>query len=352
MKQKILFITRNYPPKIGGLEAYSYNLIKEFEKYDTVFKIVSTQSNLHLVWFLPFSYFSALFTSWRHSVRNIHLCDGLLAPLGVLLKPSTRAKVTISIHGLDITYGNPLYQGLIPRCVSGLDKIICVSRFTRDECIRRGIPQRKCRVIPNGINPGELYLGPGFEALRSRLEEIVGISLGDKVVLITVGRLVKRKGVAWFIEHVVPRLEQRYCYIVGGQGPEYDNIQSKIRHADVQNRVFMLGRISEEIRRLLYNAADIFVMPNITVGNDIEGFGISLLEAGSCGLPVVASNLQGIKDAVVEGRTGVLVEEGDVQGFILAIRKMDLKREDVRLCVNERFNWPEIYKHYHSAILK
>jgi glycosyltransferase involved in cell wall biosynthesis len=351
-EKKILFITRNYPPKIGGLEVYSYNLIKEFKKYHAVLKIVLTKSNLHLIWFLPLSYFVAVFTNWRHSVQNIHLCDGVLAPLGVLLKHSTRAKVSISIHGLDITYGNPLYQSLIPRCVSRLDKIICVSRSTRDECIRRGIPYRKCHVIPNGINPEELYLQSGFEKLRSTLGKIAGIALGDKILLVTIGRLVKRKGVAWFVEKVMSRLDPCYYYIVGGSGPEFDNIRSVIRRNNLQDRVLMLGRISDELRRLLYNAADIFVMPNITVGTDIEGFGISLLEAGSCGLPVIASNLQGIKDAVVEGQTGYLVAEGDAAGFISAIKKMDLKKEDIRSYVSERFDWSQIYKQYRNAILE
>ena len=91
---------------MGGLETYSYNLIKEFEKDYAVCKIVLRRSNLNLVWFLPFSLLKALLLDRKHSFNNIHLCDGLLAPLGVLLKRLTRANVSISIHGLDITYKN------------------------------------------------------------------------------------------------------------------------------------------------------------------------------------------------------------------------------------------------------
>ena len=145
MKPKILFISRNYPPKIGGLETYSYNLIKEFEKHHTVTKVVLARSSINLIWFLPYSLFLSLLLAWRHSIRHIHLCDALLAPIGMLLKFSLGAQVSVSIHGLDITYKNFFYQMLIPRCLSRLDKIISVSRATRDEC-RRG---HKC-TRPSG----------------------------------------------------------------------------------------------------------------------------------------------------------------------------------------------------------
>jgi phosphatidylinositol alpha-1,6-mannosyltransferase len=92
-------------------------------------------------------------------------------------------------------------------------------------------------------------------------------------------------------------------------------------------------------------------MPNNTVVNDIEGFGIVILEAGSCGLPVVASNLQGIKDAVIDGKTGCLVNEGDVDGFLKQIKSMNLSKEDIRIYVNAKFNWKKIYLNYRNVIL-
>ena len=75
-------------------------------------------------------------------------------------------------------------------------------------------------------------------------------------------------------------------------------------------------------------------MPNITVADDMEGFGIAIVEAGSCGLPVVASNLQGIKDAVIDKKTGYLVDEGDIDGFLGRIRSMNLDKADIRSFVN------------------
>jgi glycosyltransferase involved in cell wall biosynthesis len=349
MKQKILFISRNYPPKIGGLETYSYNLIKEFEQHHIVRKIVLSRSIVHLLWFLPYCLVAGAVAAWRHSIGHIHLCDGLLSPVGIILKLITRSHISVSIHGLDITYHNVFYQLLVPRCTARLDKTICVSHATRIECQRRGVPDKKSVVIPNGIRPDELYLDLPKAALQRQLEPIIGKTCRDKKILVTVGRLVKRKGVAWFLDSVLPRLDPDYLYIIAGDGPELASIRERIMKHEWEQRVFALGRVTGDVRKTLYNSADIFVMPNITVADDMEGFGIVIVEAGSCGLPVVASNLQGIRDAVIEGQTGYLVDEGDADGFLNRILTMDLKRQDIRNCVNTRFDWAKIYFAYHEA---
>ena len=351
LKHKILFITRNYPPKLGGLETYSYNLIREFEKHHHVTKIVLTKSNLNLIWFVPYSIFKSLYLAWKHSIRHIHLCDGLLAPIGIVLKHVLNARVTISIHGLDITFKNFFYQLLIPRCLARLDKIVSVSRTTHQECQRRNIPVQKCVVIPNGIRPEEFRLSEPNENLRLQLERKTGAVFKDRTILLSIGRLVKRKGVSWFIDRVMPCLDSGYIFIVAGEGPEYSQIRQLATRRKVKDRVLMLGRVSNDMRKLLYNAADMFVMPNTTVADDIEGFGIAIIEAGSCGLPVVATKLQGIKDAVIDKKTGYLIDEGNIDGFLQRIRSMNLNKEKIQTYVNAKFNWPTIYRSYQQAIL-
>ena len=120
LKRKIIIISRNYPPKIGGLESYSYNLIKEFEKHHHVIKIVLSKSIRHLIWFAPYSFIKSLNLAGSHSIRHIHLCDAVLAPIGLLLKLSLDVQVSVSVHGLDITYGHILYKSLIPGVLPGL----------------------------------------------------------------------------------------------------------------------------------------------------------------------------------------------------------------------------------------
>lgn len=350
MKSRILFITRNYPPKVGGLEEYSYNLIREFGSRDTTHKITLSKSIKHLIWFLPYSFFKALYLIRKYSIQSVHLCDGLLSSVGLLLKLLTGAKVTVTIHGLDITYDNPFYQMFIPWCLSRLDGVVCVSHSTRDECVRRIILCPNCTVIPNGIRPDQLYLQQSKNELRRKLENLIGISLENKKILFTIGHLVKRKGVAWFVENVMPRLEGSYLYVVAGEGPERRTIQEIVDRNNLQDRVLLLGEVSDEVRKLIYNASDIFIMPNITVPGDVEGFGIVALEAGSCGLPVVASNIQGMRDAVIDGKTGCLVEEWDVDGFVGRITDMDLDKDQIRELINSTFDWAKIYQDYRTFL--
>lgn len=351
MEPRFLFITRNYPPKIGGLEAYSFNLIHEFEKRNQTYKITLTKSNRHLFWFFPYSLLKALYICWKHHIAYIHLCDALLSPVGILLKSLTRAKISISVVGLDITYRNFFYQLLVPRCVRRMNQVICISRATRYECTSRGIPSARCAVIPIGINPNDAYLPLSKEDMRCELEKITNVAVQNHTVLLTVGRLVKRKGVAWFVEHVMPQLDARYLYLIVGAGPEKDRIRQLVARYQLENSVFLLGKRSHTERNILLNASDMFIMPNITVPGDVEGFGMVAIEAGSCGLPVIASDLQGIRDAVLDGKSGILVEERNASAYLTAIQNLKIDREQIRTTVIATFNWAAIYDQYYKTMV-
>ena len=184
------------------------------------------------------------------------------------------------------------------------------------------------------------------------LKTVLPADLKGKKLLLSVGRLVKRKGIRWFVEHVMPHLTPSYCYIVAGEGPELISIRPVIRDSGLSDSIYLLGRVSDRTRNLLYHAADMFIMPNLELGDDVEGFGIAAIEAGSCGLPVVASNLQGLRDAVIKGRTGYLVRPGECQGFIDRITSMNLQKQSIQAIVNANFSWANICKQYYDVITK
>jgi len=346
-----LFISRNYPPQIGGLEAYSYNLIKYFGEQHRVNRIVLSKPRRHLLWFMPYALLKALYLIKSEPISRIHLCDGFLSVIGVFIKAFGPAVVSVTIHGLDITFRNRLYQSLIPRCVARLDKIICVSRHTQEKCLDRGIPAEKIYVIPNGIDPADLRVSQTRQRCRAEAAERLGLSLEGKRILLTVGRLVPRKGVAWFVQEVMPRLDDRYYYLIVGEGPEFERITSVVSRCHLEDRVFLLGKVTEGARNNLLHASDLFIMPNVDVDGDIEGFGIAAIEAGCIGLPVIASDVQGLKDAVLDGRTGFLVEAGNTEEFLDRIEKTNLDREAVRSLVIETYDWRRIYRRYRDVLM-
>lgn len=328
---------------VGGLEKLSYALAKEFSKNVKTTLITWGKSQKYLPYFVPLAFVKACLLIPMKKIDHIHIGDALLAPLGLLLKNFFRVKTSITVAGLDILFNFPGYQLIIPKCVAQLDKIICISEATLNECVKRGIPRKKCVVIPCGVYPQEMTM----KANRKDLTKIIGANSINKKVLITVGRLVKRKGVYWFIENVFSRLNNNYFYVVIGSGPEKERIQKLIKKLHLENRIFLLGKISDEKLKIIYSTTDLFIMPNIKIDNNMEGFGIVAIEASATGLPVIASDMEGISSAVIDGKTGYLLESQNTEQFIQTLtRRSIFQRDRVAKITKENYSWEKIGKEY------
>jgi len=318
------------------MEKVNFYLSKELQKRIPTKILAWSGSRKLLPWFLFKSFFQSLLIIYRDHVTHVHLGDALLSPLGLLLKWLSKAKVTVTVHGLDVTYDKFAYQRIVPYCLKQLDAIICISRATMNECTKRGVDEKKCHIVYWGVYPDEFKIS----ASKKDLENIVEHELSQKKVLLTVGRLVPRKGVSWFIENVLPKLKNDYLYLVVGDGSERENITEVIAKNRLENRVLLLGKVDDDKLKIIFNTADLFVMPNIPTENNIEGFGLVLIEACSAGLYAIASDMEGIRDAVLSERTGTLVKPLDTEGFVNAIdRNTTHDREDVRNETVSNFSW-------------
>jgi len=350
----ILFITRKHPPSIGGMQRLSRDLTRAVGKLTPTRTIAWGGSTALLPFFLPYAFVKAMRAIPRQ-VEIIHLSDGLLAPLGVVLKRIYRVPVVVTVHGLDITYSNPLYQRLAPGWLRQMDRLICVSSYTRDECLRRGIWPGRCLVIPNGVYTDEFAVAPPADG-RATLERLAGEKLRGRKVLLTVGRLIERKGVANFVNTILPRIiaaDREVCYLVVGEGPQHALIERRITERGLADHVVMLGQVDEPTLHAAYSRADLFVMPNIPVPGDVEGFGLVALEAAAAGLYVAASRLDGIPEAIVDGQNGSLLDVSDPAAFAEAV--VDLLRDRPRMValgetardfVREHFDWQIIAQRY------
>jgi len=329
------------------MEKLSFALAQEFFTLVDTTLITWGGSQKYLPTIIPYFFFKALYLIPTKKIDHLHIGDALLSPLGLLLKTIFQIKTTVTVMGLDVTFDFPGYQFIIPRCLKRYDKIICISNATREECIKRGIPAEKCVVIPCGVYPEEWKI----QASESDLEKIIGRSVIDTKVIITVGRLVKRKGVYWFIENVLPKLARNILYVVVGNGPEKERIEDLIKRLDLKDKVILMGKISDHDLKIIYNTASLFVMPNIKVDNNIEGFGIVAIEASSTGLPVIASDIEGISSAVINNKTGNLIENKNVQQFMESTNKIDsFNRKEVAEITRKNYSWKTIGKEYINAI--
>jgi glycosyltransferase involved in cell wall biosynthesis len=198
---------------------------------------------------------------------------------------------------------------------------------------------------------------PRVPADREALAALVGRPLDGRRLVLSLGRLVPRKGFAWFTRDVVPLLPDDALYLVAGEGPERDAIVQAAREAGAADRVLVLVAVDERAREALLATSEVFVQPNVPVPGDMEGFGIVVLEAGAAGLPVVASALEGLKDAVRDGVNGLLVASRDAEAFAAAVRGLlddEAARgelgESAARYVREELTWDAIARRYLDAI--
>ena len=276
----------------------------------------------------------------------------LVVPLQRLLKKNKIATAAI-VNGLDATTATWPYPILVRRTFNAIDRILPISHATADACKTRGLSSPKCQVVPLGIRADRF--ASTVTAAQAREKILEGRSA--KLILCSVGRLVPRKGVAWFVANVMPLLPDDVLYLVAGDGPDRARIAASIAQYRIQDNVELLGSISNEELVMLYNGADLFIMPNIPVPNDMEGFGLVMLEAGMCGLPVIASNIEGIADVITEGANGHLVETGGEEGFQLAIMRyytdleaLQLLKARTKMFTASRFSWNAVVDRYVSIL--
>lgn len=338
---RILFVTRKYPPRVGGMESLSYSLLTGFPEPKTTITLCRSQK--HLVWFLPYVFWRVAITAHRYDV--IHLGDAMLSAAGFLPRLFGK-RVAVSVHGLDMTFAPWLYQvylklflraDVIIANSSSTQRIAEARGFTRVRAISIGVPERYFAVSRALNRDAEL------EQKRA-----------GRVALLTVGRLVRRKGAAWFVRHVLPQLPT-VLYVVVGIGPEHDEILRAAAETGTTDRVWLVGSVSDARLLDILGSSDVFVMPNIVVPGNVEGFGIVAIEASASGLPVVASRLEGIPDAVVEGENGSLVAPENADAFVAALRGLvedaserTKRGERGRAYTEKNYSWPQIIEQYRA----
>lgn len=364
---RILFVSRAFPPTLGGIEKQNSDLSIWLEKHMTVEVIANRRGKHFLPFFLPWALLRILFSLSRFDV--LLLGDGVLAPLGYLAKCFFSKKAVLSIvHGLDLIYSRKktllgsLYGVVNLPALKGLDALICVSQETKALAITLGVAPERTFVIPNGVDPEDV------RAIHTReeLSQFLGEDVGGKKIILRIGRFVRHKGVAWFIQNVVPLLPPDTLFIAAGgmakrATPGDENIfpecQKLIQELHLEKQVKLFINVSWETIRLLLNTADVAVAPNIRVPGSMEGFGISVIEASLCRLPVVVSRLEGLQEAVQEGENGFFVESGDTRGFAQKIKELlsdDAARktfgEKSARYSEEHFHWSVISLKYMEVI--
>jgi len=312
-----VFITRKFPPAVGGMETLANDVWSALRTRagDSVLAAYGGPVPGTLRWW---------FRSRRTFARLMRDPDvevviaGDVVMFVLLRRMARRAGVHLisMAMGKDIVWSNPLYQRVIRRQLRGAEGVIAISRATASAAIAAGVDGQRVRALTLGVElPPERARSEATRALRARWDIAEG-----QAVLVTLGRLVRRKGVAWFIREVMDELPENVVLLVAGEGSDRRSIEDAVSSSHSRHRIRLLGAVSDEDRELLMAGADLFIQPNIPVQGDMEGFGLVTVEAAVRGTMVIAADLEGRADAVEDERTGFLVPPGDVRAWVSMIK--------------------------------
>lgn len=359
---KILFVSHSFAPEgdplsnVGGMQRVAMDLHAELQKRPDVelTSLVLRTTWAATGWRTPGFLARALREIPRivaqHDIEVVIFSSMVTATLALRLRRvlPRRVKLVAITHGLDVTTTFAPYQRwIVPAAFRRLDAVLPVSRATAAACQARGARKDQVFVVPNGIDESRIPYGTPRLQARAALPQPAPAA--ERQLLVSVGRQVRRKGFAWFIRHVMPRLPVTTDYWLAGDGPEREDIEAAIAETGLQQRVRLLGKVDTDVLHALYAAGDLYVMPNVVVPGDMEGFGIVMLEAGLAGLPTVASSLEGILDVIEEGRNGMLVPAESPDAFAGAIARMlqnpeslTAARDRARNYVLQTFTWPAV----------
>lgn len=341
VRARVLHVTRNLPPLVGGMERLNWHVADELSRHAEVrvigpegaaarkpINVTVQEVPLRPLWrFLLASALAAVRAARRDRPHLVLAGSGLTAPAAWLAARASGARAAVYVHGLDVAVRHPLYRALWHPVLRRLDVVVANSRPTADLVLALGVAEDRLRIVHPGVAMPDEPQAP--EALH-RFREQHG--LGEARLLLSVGRLTNRKGLREFVREALPRIVREApeaVLAVIGDAPtdsllagvqSRESIQTVADAAGIGRHVRFLGVITDpQALACAYESAALHVFPVREIRGDPEGFGMVAIEAAAHGLPSVAFGTGGIVDAVAEGRSGRLVTPGDYDGFCDAV---------------------------------
>jgi phosphatidylinositol alpha-1,6-mannosyltransferase len=326
--EKILCITNDFGPRAGGIETFVIGLIERLPR-SRVIVYASAQNNSESYdrkWLEDFGVevirdkakillpTPGVAYCVNDLVRERGISTvffGAAAPLGLLsggLRRAGAQHIVALTHGHEVWWSKVWPFTILMKSISRhINHLTYLGEYTRS-AIARSVTEKAAanmvKIAP-GIDTDHFSPQDASELRRE-------LGLTNKKVIVSVGRLVHRKGQDVLIEAmpaIIKAVPDAHILMIG-EGPYRGYLENRVKALGIQERVTFIGRIQyAELPRYIC-VGDVFVMPSRSrlAGLEVEGLGIVYLEASACGLPVIAGNSGGAPDAVLEGKTGLVVE--------------------------------------------
>jgi phosphatidylinositol alpha-1,6-mannosyltransferase len=360
-----MLVTRNFPPLLGGMEKVNAHLLdalrpefktalcgpagcSAFVGADTV---VRESKIKPLPLFLIKVFWRACRLGIRLRPQWVFAGSGLTAPMVWFSGRCAGAKTAVYLHGLDIVAPSSIYQKFWLPFIRHCDVVLVNSNHTAELAAAHGISPQRIHVLNPGT--GLPMLDPSVALAFREKHEFM-----RRPLLLSVGRLTRRKGLAEFVENAFQAVllkhpeallviagDEALDALHGSNGYEQNRILAAARRLGLESSLRFLGRCEDATLDAACQAANVHVFPVLELRGDVEGFGMVALESAAYGLPTVGFAVGGVPDAVSNEYTGVLVQPGDYTALSDAINKqLDRPRTDEVIEACRRFAatkaWP------------
>jgi phosphatidylinositol alpha-1,6-mannosyltransferase len=367
---RILLISEIFPPRTGGSGRWFWEIYRRLPEHQVVVAAgehpfqddFDRGHDLRVIRMpLTFPSWGLLDRGWLSYGRTIRtlkrlvkaervgmvhcgrcLPDGLLA---LALKHLCGIAYFCYVHGEEVEIARTSREltWLTRRVIFGAEFLIANSRNTQ-RILREEwrLPASRIRLLNPGVDTHRFVPGPRERSVRERLE------WGDRRVVLTVGRLQKRKGHDRMIRAIaaIRNAIPEVLYVIVGDGEEHEALSQLVAQTGLSGNVRFAGELDDESLVECYQQCDLFVLPNRQVGRDIEGFGMVLLEAQACGRPVLAGASGGTRETMRIPTTGRVVPcdrpdelAAEVVDLLSDRDRLEQMGEAARQWVVDHFDW-------------
>jgi phosphatidylinositol alpha-1,6-mannosyltransferase len=321
-----LLVTNDFPPKIGGIQSYLYELWRRLPPADTTvlttphagagewdaaqrFRVERTREPV----LLPTPMLARHIDVLAHDVgADVIFLDPAL-PLGLLGPRLTAAPWLAVLHGAEVTVPGrlPGSRRALRRVLRDAAGIVAAGAYPAREAIKAAQIDLPGVLIPPGVDIDRFRPAGSPQQVRAERVEL-GLD-PDRPTVVAVSRLVPRKGFDVLLD-AVSILEVDLQLVIAGDGRDRTRLEARAHRLGLDDRVRFLGRVPDATLPAVYRSADAFVMMcrERWGGLEAEGFGIVFLEAAACGVPAIAGRSGGSHEAVVDRETGFVINPDDV----------------------------------------
>ena len=358
-----LVVTRNFPPDVGGMQILigglsesllNHGPVKVFAYEYPDSNIYDSKSSINIERVKGIKLFrkyrkANLVNNFMNTNPNIRavFADHWKSLELIKAEYLKKTKSFCLLHSKEINHeiGSSLNKRLI-KSTDKADFIIANSNFTKELAIKVGINPSKIHVIFPGIQKPKIV--ENISKIKS--EKIFGESFPK---IITVARLDKRKGhdkILMLIKNLKPKFP-KIKYISIGFGEEENNILKLSKELNLEKEVTFLKNIDYNLKMALISESNLFIMPSRIEKKSVEGFGISFIEAASCGIGSVGGKDGGAVDAIIHKETGLICDGNDLNSIYDSVinffeNKNFLKYGKNAKKFSEEFHWDKVVKNY------